>query len=212
MENNRKSIKNVKILHYEEFEQGPAKTRIVAELIEYNEGLSKILQGKQILEGDIKKEATITNNVYDGNHVLKSIYHTKFLSGDSETTTLHIEGHSGCASCGKTGKTISHTVTIQNKYLQVSNASDPSLKCDICEAIADKVCKRVANGISGDDICFDICDVCFIFVETIAGYILCLAICATACLDILDIVTEQVCKEGSDFICQKVSYCPRSSL
>ena len=212
MKNSKKSIKNVKILHYEEFEQGLVKTKIVAELVEYNEGLSKILQGKQIVEGDIKKEATITNYVYGGNQVSKSIYHTKFLSGDSETTTLYIEGHSACASCGKTGKTISRTITIPNKYLQVSNASDPSLKCDICEAIADKVCKRVAKGIIGDDICFDICDVCFIFVETIVGYILCLAICATACLDILDIATEQVCKEGSDIICQKVSYCPRSSL
>lgn len=208
MENNRKSIKNVKILHYEEFEQGPAKTRIVAELIEYNEGLSKILQGKQILEGDIKKEATITNYVYDGNHVLKSIYHTKFLSGDSETTTLHIEGHSGCASCGKTGKTISRTVTIQNKYLQVSNASDPSLECDICKAIADAVCELLAEGIPEDEICLDVCgSVCSAFVETIVGFILCIGICATVCSTALDIAIKYGCHVGSDYICQKAGYC-----
>ena len=123
----------------------------------------------------------------------------------ADKTKINIVGISEGAICCGQNKPVDTTIDISNK---TSSANDPSIQCDICQAIIKEICEELADGIPSEDICAEVCsEVCLLFVETLVGYLICVAICATVCELGLEAAEDYGCGVGANFICQKIGYC-----
>lgn len=200
-----KKIKNIKVLHFDESTQREARVQQASVLIQFEEGSSISIHGTQVLKGDINGKHTISYKIFDGKNYDSATYSIETLGKEQTKTKLHIVGISEGGICCGSGKPVDSTIDVNTKTF---SSNDPSIQCDICEAIADFACELLADQIPEDEICADVCaSVCLEFVETLVGYLICVAICATACSIILDQITEYGCKVGTAFLCQKAGYC-----
>ncbi|MEM3316666.1 MAG: halocin C8-like domain-containing protein, partial [Metallosphaera sp.] len=101
------------------------------------------------------------------------------------------------------------TIEVSSKTFSII---DPSILCDICQAIVKQICEELADEIPSDEICADICvagagDICLVFVETIVGYLICLSICAGLCTAAIEVATDYGCGLGAEYLCQKLIVC-----
>ncbi|MEM0278724.1 MAG: halocin C8-like domain-containing protein [Metallosphaera sp.] len=95
-------------------------------------------------------------------------------------------------------KPVDITIEVSSKTFSII---DPSILCDICQAIVKQICEELADEIPSDEICADICvagagDICLVFVETIVGYLICLSICAGLSAAAIEVATDYSCGLG----------------
>ena len=200
-----KKLKGIKVLHFDERKEKDARVQQASILIQFEEGNPILIHGTQILKGDINGKHTINYKIFDGKNYGSATYSIETLGKEQTKTKLHIVGISEGGICCGSGKPVDSTIDVNTKTF---SSNDPSIQCDICEAIADFACELLADQIPEDEICADVCaSVCLEFVETLVGYLICVAICATACSIILDQITEYGCKVGTAYLCQKAGYC-----
>ena len=200
-----RKIKSIKLLHFDESTQEGERIQQASVLIEIEGERPKLIQGTQVLKGDINGKHTISYTIFDGKTSGKATYSINNIEKKGDKAKINIVGISEGAICCGQNKPVDTTIDISNKTF---SANDPSIQCDICQAIVDFACDLVADQIPEDEICAEVCaSVCLEFVETLVGYLICVAICATACSIILDQITEYGCKVGSQYLCQKAGYC-----
>lgn len=193
------------MLHFDESQKDGERIQQASVLIEIEGERPKLIQGTQILKGDINGKHTINYKIFDGKNSGSATYSIETLGKEQTNTKLHIVGISEGEICCGSSKPVDSTIDVKTKTF---SSNDPSIQCDICEAIADFACELLADQIPEDEICADVCaSVCLEFVETLVGYLICVAICATACSIILDQITEYGCKVGTAYLCQKAGYC-----
>ena len=76
----------------------------------------------------------------------------------ADKTKINIVGISEGAICCGQNKPVDTTIDISNK---TSSANDPSIQCDICQAIIKEISEELADGIPSEDICAEVCsEVC----------------------------------------------------
>ena len=207
MRNNRefKKIKNIKLLHLSEKEEEGVKIQQASLLIEFEGEFPKLIQGTQILKGDINGKHTIEYIIFDGKNIRKALYSIENLGKKDGKTKLKIIGISDGVACGGSGEPIDKIIEVSDKTFSIR---DTSIQCEICQAIIKLICELLAEGIPEEDICAEVCsEVCLWFVETLVGYLICVGICATVCELGLKEVEDYGCEVGAQFICKKIGYC-----
>lgn len=204
-----KKLKEINVLHFGEREEKDARIQQASVLIQFEGGNPLLIQGTQTLKGDVNGKHTINYNIFDGKNSGSATYSIETLGKEQTKTKLHIVGISEGGVCCGSNKPVDSTIDVQTKTF---SSNDPSIQCDICEAILKGICEDIADGIPSDEICADICvegagDICLIFVETIIGYLICLSICASLCASAIEIIEDYGCGVGAGFLCEKLNIC-----
>ncbi|EQB73246.1 MAG: hypothetical protein AMDU4_FER2C00086G0032 [Ferroplasma sp. Type II] len=204
-----KKIKSVKVLHFDESTEKGARIQQASIFIEIEGEKPKLIQGTQVLKGDVNGNHTINYTIFDGKNIGKATYSINTMEKNINDSKLKIVGISEGKACCGNSKPIDTTLVVSNKTY---SSNDPSIQCDICQALVKEICEELADGIPSDEICADVCvagagDICLLFVETLIGYLICLSICASLCALAIEEITDYGCSVGAEYICQKVGVC-----
>jgi halocin C8-like bacteriocin domain-containing protein len=200
-----KRINSIKVVHFDETTENGVRTQQVSVLIEIEGEKPRLIQGTQVLKGDVNGNHTINYTIFDGKNIGKATYSINTMEKNKNDSKLKIVGISEGKACCGNSKPIDTTLMVSNKTY---SSNDPSIQCDICQAIIKEICEELAEGIPSEDICAEVCsEVCLLFVETLLGYLICVAICATVCELGLEAAENYGCDVGAQFICQKIGYC-----
>ncbi len=200
-----KKIKSIKVLHFDESTEKGERIQQASVLIEIEGERPKLIQGTQVLKGDINGKHTISYTIFDGEKTKRAIYSIELLEKGKEKTKIHVIGDNICLQPNELGL-IDKELYIPNESLN-PNYDSSSIQCFVCKEIVGEICSLLADGIPSDDICADTCADCAVFIETLIGVIVCVAICATLCELAFDEVEHYGCKIGADFICKEIKYC-----
>ncbi|PYB68276.1 hypothetical protein DMB44_04850 [Thermoplasma sp. Kam2015] len=69
-----KKIKSIKVLHFDESTQKGERIQQASVLIEIEGERPKLIQGTQVLKGDINGKHTISYTIFDGKSIGKATY------------------------------------------------------------------------------------------------------------------------------------------